>query len=220
MKPNHVRSLLWALAAAASAAIAVGLREAGRSSDPVPALVATLLAEACLGVAGFLAFAARVGRPAAHTRGRWAALDGLRSLVALLLFGFLVALLVATFLGVAPGNPWLQVALLAPGAAALLCVLGALLEFERFVRVERAGRAQTPGEASARKVYETRTGAVLVEERHGQREIVLTGRSGRRDVDDVERAIDERGWQEGETPAQADLHSALQRWGILRGTDE
>lgn len=220
MKTIHLRSLLWVLAALASAAIAVGLHEAGRSADAVPALAATLVVEVLLGVAGFLAHATRAGPPAAHTRGRWGLLDGMRSLAALLVFGFLAGVLVVALLGAPLASPWLQLGLLAPALAAPLCIAGALLERERFVQTRRATPGRAQGPAWTRKVYETRTGAVLVEERDGAREIVLTGREGRRGVDDVEREIDQRGWREGEAPAQAELDSALQRWGVLRGNTE
>jgi len=213
MKPATTRTLLWLLAALAAAALALGVLEAGRRDDPAPALIATILAEAALGVAGHLAFATRNGAPAAHTRARWRTLDATRTLAALLVFGFLAALLVAAFSGVALSDPWLTLALGAPIGAALLCALGAILERESFERVE-------PSAQRARKVYETRTGAVLLEEHDGRKEVVLTGRGGRRDVDAVEREVDRRGWREGETPESADLTEALQRWGVLKGNTE
>lgn len=218
MKPNTTRSLLWLLAAAASIALAIGLFEAAKQLDPTSTLIATILVEASLGLASFLVFTTRGQAPAAHTRGRWSALDAIRNLVVALVFGFLVGLLAATLANVELSNPWLQLALLVPALASILCLVGAALERERFVRTRRAALATPP--SAPRKVYETRTGAVVVEEHDGQKEVVLTGPKGRRDVDAVEREIDRRGWQDGERPENAELTDALQRWGVLRGNME
>lgn len=220
MKPQNLRSVLWILAATAAAVLAIGVRAAALATDPTSALAVTAIVELALGVASFILFAARSGQPTAHTRARWEALDVVRGIASMLVFGYLIGLVVATSAGLALDDPWMLLALIAPTAGAVACIIGGILERERFVTV-RTRRVAASSEPLTRKVYETRHGAVLVKENEdGLEEIVLTGADGKRDVDAVERAIDERGWQEAETPDAKDLNHALRRWGILRGNTE
>lgn len=150
MRSRTLRSVTWLFAAAASAVLTLGVYLAANESNRAPALVGAILLELVLGVIGYLVFATQAGRPAEHSRGRWAVLTVARWSAFVLMFGYLAALVYATFTGVDLGVSWLQAGLVAPAIATLVCLGGALLEREHV----SAARLLTSEQHGARR-YET-----------------------------------------------------------------